>query len=417
MRELLRHRDFAVLLAGQLCSMFAGSALVISLAILAKDLTGSNAAAGLVILALSAPTVAGPFGAFLVDRVRRRPFLVLTHVLAALVVLPLTVVGPGRPVWVVYAVAVAYGLVALFHRAALSGLLQVVLPPGQLGEANALLQTIRMGMRLVAPLVGAGVYAGFGGAALAVLCAVLFLLGAVSILALRVREGRPVREAHGLRAEMAAGVTFLRRTPDLRRLVGTLGVALLLIGPIETAYFAVIDEGLGRPPSFMGVLLSIEGVGAVAGALSAPWVMRRLGETRLVAVGMLVITAAILTLTTANLTWVVTGSLLFGAGLPWVMIGYSTLLQRRTPPVLMGRVALAAEVVIGLPSTLSIGAGALLIAVVDYRLLLVAAALGLLSCGLSLVRRPTAASAPAAPTAIDGGAGPDSPALPVLSTS
>lgn len=386
MRALLRERDFAVLFVGQLCSMFAGSALIISLGILAKDLTGSNAAAGVAILAFSAPSVAGPLGAFLVDRVRRRSFLIWAHLAAALVVLPLAAVGTPGSVWTVYGVALGYGLVSLLHRAALSGLLQVMLPRERLGEANSLLQTVRMAMRLVAPLAGAGLYAGFGGGALAAVCAVLFVAGAVSLALLHVREPRPVREAAGLLSEMAAGARFLAREPDLRLLVLTLGTALLLIGPIETAYFAVIDEGLGRSPSFMGVLLSIEGVGAIAGALSAPVVMRRIGESRLVAGGLLLIAVGILTLVSANLEAVVAGSILFGFGLPWIMIGYSTLLQQRTPPPLMGRVSTAADLVIGVPSTVSIGAGALLIAVVDYRILLAVAAAGLFVCGAFLLR-------------------------------
>lgn len=398
MRDLLRQRDFAVLFVGQLCSMFAGSALIISLGILAKDLTGSNAAAGLAILAFSAPSIAGPFGAFLVDRVRRHSFLIWAHVAAALVVLPLAAVGAADSVWIVYVVAVGYGMVSLLHRAALSGLLQILLPRERLGEANSLLQTVRMGMRLVAPLAGAGLYAGFGAGALAAVCAVLFLAGAVSLALLRLREERPVREATGLLAEMAAGARFLAGEPDLRLLVLTLGTALLLIGPIETAYFAVIDEGLGRPPSFMGVLLSIEGGGAVIGALTAPLVLRRLGEARLVAGGMLVIAVGILTLVTENLAAVVAGSVLFGFGLPWIMIGYSTLLQKRTPPPLMGRVATAAEVVIGVPSTASIGAGALLIAVVDCRILLLVAAAGLMACGLFLLRAKL--SAPTTPPTV-----------------
>ena len=388
MRALLRDRDFAVLFAGQLASMFAGSALIIVLAIWVKDLTGSNAAAGFTILAIVLPSVVGPFGAFVVDRVRRRSFLLWAHVGAALVMLPLLAVGPDGPLWVIYVVAAGYGMFALLHRAALSGLLQVMLPDERLGEGNALLQTIRMGMRLVAPLAGAGLYAAFGGAAAAAAAAALYLAAALSLAALRLREDRPVREADGLVAEMAAGARFLRREREVRRLVLTLGAALLLIGPVETAYFAVIDEGLGRPPSFMGVLLSIEGVGAVVGALSAPWFMRRLGERGLVATGMLLLSVSMLTLTSGSLALVVGGSVVFGLGLPWIMIGYSTLLQRRTPAALMGRVSTTADLVLGVPNTLSIAAGALLIAVVDYRLLLLVAAAGLLASGLVLLREP-----------------------------
>ena len=46
-----------------------------------------------------------------------------------------------------------------------------------------------------------------------------------------------------------------------------------------------------------------------------------------------------------------------------------TLLQRRTPQRLMARVSVAAEVVMSVPSAASLALGALLVTVVDWRLL------------------------------------------------
>lgn len=386
MLTLLRERNFALLFGGQVASMFGDSALIIVLAIWAKDRTGSNAAAGLMILAIVAPALGGPFIGFLVDRVRRRPFLLWTNLAAAFGLLPLLFIGSDGPLWVIYVVAFGYGCFSVLHRAGLAGLLQVMVAPEQLGEANALLQTVRMGLRLVAPLIGAGLYAGFGGAAVALLDIVSFLVAAATLALLRAAEDKPVREEQRLRAEMSAGIEFLMGARDLRRVVLTLGVALLLIGPIETAYFAVVEEGLGRPPSFTGVLLSIEGAGALVGALTAPRVMRRLGEMGLIATGLLLIGVGVLSLVSGSLVVVVVGSVVFGLGLPWLMIGFSTFLQRNTPRPLMGRVSTAVDLVMGLPNTLSIAAGALLIAVVDYRILLVVAAAGLLGAGASLLR-------------------------------
>lgn len=386
MRALFANRDFRLLFAGLVPSMFGDSAMFIVLAIWAKDLTGSNAAAGITILAVVAPATIAPFVGFLVDRARRRPFLMWTNAAAALVVLPLLLIGPSGPVWLVYAVAFGYGSFLVLHTAAMSGLLKAMLPVELLGDANSLLQSVRLGMRLIAPLFGAGVYAAFGGAVVALIDAATFLVAALVLALLRVAEARPVREPQRLRTEMAAGARFLLAEPVLRRVVLALGAALLLVGPVETAYFAVVDEGLGREPSFTGVLLSVEGVGAILGALSAPRLMRRLGEQRVIAVGLVLVSIGIALLIPASLVVVVGGSVIFGLGLPWLLIGYATLLQRRTPGHLMARVSTAAELILSGPNTLSIGAGALLIAVVDYRVLLAVAAVGLLATGVFLIR-------------------------------
>ena len=67
--------------------------------------------------------------------------------------------------------------------------------------------------------------------------------------------------------------------------------------------------------------------------------------------------------------------MLFGFGLPWILVGEYTLLQRRTPAHLQGRAYGAVELMTGAPQTVSIALGAGLVAVVDYRLMLAVIAL------------------------------------------
>jgi uncharacterized membrane protein YfcA len=93
---------------------------------------------------------------------------------------------------------------------------------------------------------------------------------------------------------------------------------------------------------------------------------------------------------------VLAGSLVFGAGLTWVVVAIHTLIQTRTPPHLVGRTASATEVVVAMPQTLSIGLGALAVARVDYRLLLVAMVVVLAGCGASLLRHRVDDELPAA---------------------
>ena len=59
----------------------------------------------------------------------------------------------------------------------------------------------------------------------------------------------------------------------------------------------------------------------------------------------------------------------FGYSLPPMMIAFGTLMQLRTPGRLMGRVSTANDVVLGTPQTVSIAVGALLVSLLDYRLI------------------------------------------------
>ena len=168
-------RDARLFLAGQSLSLLGDTALWLALGLWAKDLTGSSSATGLVFLCIVAPQLAAPFAGLLVDRVRRRSLLLAVNPLTALAVLPLLAVHDAHDVWIIYAVALAYGASYTLLAAGQSALLHTLLEPDLLGPANAALQTVREALRLIAPVAGAGLYTLAGGAAVALLDAATFL--------------------------------------------------------------------------------------------------------------------------------------------------------------------------------------------------------------------------------------------------
>jgi hypothetical protein len=96
-RQLLRHRDARLLLAGETLSMFGDRAMLLVLGIWVKTLTGGSAAAGLVFFAFTLPTLGAPLSGLVVYRVRRRPLMIATDCVIGVVVLSLLLVqGPGQ---------------------------------------------------------------------------------------------------------------------------------------------------------------------------------------------------------------------------------------------------------------------------------------------------------------------------------
>ena len=87
MRQLLRRREARLLLAGQTLSFFGDSAMFLVLGIWAKDLTGSNAAAGLVFFVLALPQLFEPLAGWVVDKLPRKPVLMASHGALAVVML------------------------------------------------------------------------------------------------------------------------------------------------------------------------------------------------------------------------------------------------------------------------------------------------------------------------------------------
>jgi MFS family permease len=388
MRQMLRIRDVRVFLVGWTISQFGDWAMIIVLAVWAKALTDSNAAAGLVFFAFAAPSLFSPLAGVVVDRVRRRPLLIAVFSLEAVVMLSLLFVHDRSDIWLIYAVAVFYGAAGTLAASARSALMTVTIPRELLGEANAIFQSVREGLRLIAPLVGAGIYAAAGGGFVAVLDSASFVAVVIALLLMRTPEPRFERVEHTFMTEALAGARHIVKTIPLRQIVLSTGAALLVVGFSETVIFAVIDQGLDRPPSFLGVLSTLQGVGAIAGGVTAARALRRFGDVRIAGVGMAAFTVGESSFITSNLPLIAVGIAIAGFGISWLIVGLMTAVQVRTPLRLQGRVASAADVLISTPQTISIALGAALVAVVDYRLLVVAEAVAVALCAVYLLTRP-----------------------------
>jgi hypothetical protein len=76
-----------------------------------------------------------------------------------------------------------------------------------------------------------------------------------------------------------------------------------------------------------------------------------------------------------------------GAGLAWLIVGYATAVQVRTPLRLQGRVLSASDTIASTPQTISIALGAALVSVIDYRILVAAMVVVVVACGAYLLTR------------------------------
>ena len=390
---------FRRLFAGQALSSFGDSALYLTLGIWAKTLTGSNAAAGGVFLALALPTLFAPLAGHLADRVRRKTLLITVNATTALVVLSLLAVRSRGELWLIYVVAFCYGTSFDLLSAAGAGLRKDMLRGEDLASANAALQTSSQGLRIASPLVGSGLFVAFGGPSVAIFDAVTFGAAIVAIASLKVTESEPEQARGGSPGtfwrDNAAGFRHIRAVPLLAQLSLVSAIAFGVTGLGETIIYAVVGQGLHRPPSFMGVLLSIQGAGSVAAGVTAAILMRKAGAARTVGLALACFALASLTYRTSSLTLVLAGAVIDGLGMVWLSVGLFTAMQRHTPPRLQGRVNAASTTLLITPQTVSIAAGAALIGVVSYRLMLLVVAVVIGACAAWLLARPVPAPAEA----------------------
>ncbi|MFG3509054.1 MFS transporter [Streptomyces sp. NPDC047821] len=387
--RVLADRNARLYLSGVLVSGFGSAGMWLVAGVWVKSLTGSDSLAALTVFAMWAPVPAGPVLGALADRTRRRPLLVRVNLGMAALLPVLLLVDSGGRLWLVFAVLFVYGAAGAVQDAAEAALLPRAVGKELLGDLNGLRMTANEGMKLIAPLTGAALFARFGGAPVVVLDAVTFALAAGVFALLRVREEEPPERTGGVGLSGAReGARYVWRSAALRPLILAGAAAMGLAGLNGAVVYAVTDDVLGRPPAFTGVLYAAQGAGSVVGGVLAGPLLRRLGERRFMATGIALFAVAVGgRALPCDATALVCGGLI-GVGLPWVLVGALTAVQHRTPDALLGRAAATAQTLLFVPNALALALGAALVAVVDVRVLLPLLAAAGLVPALVLLRRP-----------------------------
>ncbi|MFC8702996.1 MFS transporter [Streptomyces anulatus] len=409
--RVLRDPTAGRYLAGVVVSGFGTSAMWLTAGIWVKSLTGSNSLAALTVCAMWAPVLAGPALGALADRMDRRTLLVRVNLAMACLLATLVLVDSGRTVWLVFVVLVLYGASGVLLDAAESALVAGTVPASLLADFNGLRMTANEGMKLVAPLAGAGLYARFGGPAVALLDAATCALAALIFARLPVREREAPRPRMGAwRGELLAGLRRIRASAVLRPLVTAGAATMLLAGVNGAVTFAYVDDVLGRSPEYAGVLYAVQGAGSVAVGLLVGPLLRRLPERVFAAGGMALFALAVGARTLPPDGVALAASAAIGFGLPCVLIATMTAVQRETPDAVLARTAATASSLMTAPNAVALAAGAGLVAVVDVRVLTaVGGAAGLLAAALlaaGAARRRTAPVSASGPASESGPASP-----------
>ncbi|MGW6936385.1 MFS transporter [Lentzea sp. NPDC054927] len=330
---------------GLVLSFFGTSAMMLVAGIWMKSLTGSDSLATLAVLCVYAPGVLSPWIGWFADSYRKKPLLIWTDVaiVPALAVLFLT----DEP-WVIFAVLLLYGTKAVLVSAAEPALLVAMLPRDQLARFNGLRMSLQEGMKLVAPLAGAALFATYGAWPVVAIDALSFLLAAAATSMIKLDEPPPApRESPSW--------------PHLKALtwpIAGTATALFASSLNTAAAFQLVEKGLHHGPELLGVLAAAQGAGSVLAGLT--------GKRADIRVGLLLMAVAALARTIAWLPTVLVSGFLNGVGLAWTVVAIATLVQQRTPPDVLGRVSATAMSLVFGAVPLGLAVGAVLVAHLSF---------------------------------------------------
>jgi MFS family permease len=349
-------RNAVLFVAISVVAGFGSTAMSLVAGVWILDLTGSSSLAGLAGLCVFAPTLAGPWLGALVDRVPRRRLLITVDLLLAAALLVLLAVRSREQAWLIYAVMLAYGISYVLLDAGESALLPAALPGRLLGSVNGWRSSAQEGMKLIAPLAGAAIYAWRGGHAVALLSAAtpIVVAGLYTLVRLDRHAAAPARVAGGFRA----GLAVVWGDRAIRTPVLVAGVSIAMSGFATSAVYATVTHRLGLPATTIGVLSSVQGAGSIAGGLAVGRLLSRFGPARVAGAGAVIFAAGGLVQCLAGWPLILSGSALIGIGLPWTLIAAVTAVQLSTPEALLGRASATAITLMFGPNALAVPLGA-----------------------------------------------------------
>jgi Na+/melibiose symporter-like transporter len=348
-------RNAVLFVAISVLSGFGSTAMSLVAGIWILDLSGSSSLAGLAGLCVYAPTLVAPWLGALVDRLPRRPLLIGINLLLSAVLLTLFAVRSRDQIWLIFMVMLGYGLTYVLLDAGESALLPAALPPASLGDVNGWRSSAQEGMKLLAPLAGAALYAWRGGSSVATLSAITPLLVATLYALIRLNAGRTPA---GVRDRGArAGIEFMWHRRSVRTPVLIAAICIAMSGFATPALYLAVTDRLGLPSAFIGLLASAQGAGSIAGGLRVGRLLARYGPPAVAAIGAVLCAAGSLA---RCLPWppaMLVASAVTGVGLPWTLIAGVTAVQIGTPSALLGRVAATSGTVMFGPNALAIPLG------------------------------------------------------------
>jgi MFS family permease len=344
----LRHRDFRLLWTGLAVSLIGSGLWLVALAWQVIELGGGPTELSLVTALYSVGLLAFVLvGGIAADRLPQRLVMLAADLVRAAILLVLgwlSLTGDLR-IWHLAAGGLVVGAGEAFFIPSYTAILPHLLPESELLAANGLEGTLRpLAQQATGPVLGGVAVAALSPGVAILTGGLTYLVSAGCLLAMNVRPAKGAPTAPGLAsvfADLREGFGYVRRTSWLwATLLFALALVLFIVGPLEVLLPFAIRDNLGGGADEYGLALAAFGVGGAAGALaiSSRRLPRRYLTVMILMWGLGSLPFAVVGV--AEALWVMFAALfVVGATYTAAMVIWGTLLQRRVPDGLRGRVS------------------------------------------------------------------------------
>jgi MFS family permease len=340
--RLWREKDFRWLFLSQSISTTGDRLVLVTLALLVTEETGSATDLGIVIAAQTAALVTFLLiGGVWADRLPRHRIMVSTDLIRGVLhtLLAVLILTDSLDIWELVLIEVAFGAAEAFFRPAYSGLVPQTVPEDLIQEANAANGFTQTLAEFIGPALATVLVLTLGtGAAFAIDAATFFVSAALlALVNPRLRGEAPPRTS--LVRDLRAGWREVRSRTWVWVTVAVFAVHLVLgFAPYVVLGPAVAGDRYGDP-ALWGLVAASVGLGTAGGALIAMrWRPERplaLGVLLCVPFGGVLLAFAL----GVSLVLVLPIAVVAGVGLALFSVWWETALAQRIPPAALSRVA------------------------------------------------------------------------------
>jgi MFS family permease len=280
--SLWRNADFRKLWAGQTVSELGSVVTRTAVPLLAVLVLGAGPLqmAFLVVSASLAVLLVGFFAGAWVDRLRRRPILIGTDAIRAVLLfsIPAAYLAGLLRIEQLYLVVFLEGCLGALFDAAYPAYVPSLIGVDRVVEGNSRLATSSSLAEIGGPGLAGGLVQAIGAPLAVFVDAISFVFSAISLVLIGSREpARPPRTSTPIRLEILEGLRLVRQHPVLLPLTLrsiTAHIAGSFYGVLYTIY---LIEDLHLSPLLLGIVVSAGGVGSLVGSFFASRVIARFG--------------------------------------------------------------------------------------------------------------------------------------------
>jgi MFS family permease len=252
-----------------------------------------------------------------------------------------------------YFVLAAISVVSSFFSPAQGVAIRSAVPLHGLRSANALMQQVLFGMRIVGgPLAGLlyvqfGVVACYIGDAISFVCSGLLIASlAISRPALAAAEAsledaapQPRKGLSSIASDMRQGIGFIVHHSGVLFVILALAAGMFVLGCFAPLIAVYVRDTLHASTKLYSLISAMIGLGMFAGVNALNTLGKNIKNTTLIYAGLSGIGVGLILLAGVPQVWATfLANLVIGFAVAGIIVPASTLIQQETPPALMGRV-------------------------------------------------------------------------------